>query len=209
MPVCNGYTCVYWHDVCTPNVGCADVRELQTVLIKFCTSNYLVVYVSICQTILAHHKTYHSNSLRQKPTRYRLWITCVFIIMDCSLVWVQTYLPCINSNARMFSQVFHIWKQTQWQKFGSLSVLLAHFSLQNVPLRTQCDCIFPLNMIASLTYCMVTFHISYSHWLILLMLVWGSMYVRTHTDPLSRFSVSMLWFLSRYESHGKWLESVP
>ena len=38
---CAVFTRVYWHDVCTPNVGCADVRELQTVLInKCCSSNY-------------------------------------------------------------------------------------------------------------------------------------------------------------------------
>ena len=86
-------------------------------------------------------------------------------------------------------------------------MLLAHISLQNVPLRTQCDCIFPLNMVASLTvWVQITFYISYSHWLELLMLVWVSMYVRTYTDPLSRFSVSMLCFLSRF---GNWLESVP
>ena len=64
--------------------------------------------------------------------------------------------------------------------------------VQNVLLRTQCDCTFPLNMVTSLTV-----------WVKLLMLVWGSMY---HTDPLSKFSVS---FLSRYESHRKWLESAP
>ena len=124
-----------------------------------------------------------------------------------------------------------------------LCYLLTHFSLQNVPLRTQCDCIFPLNMVTSLTvWVQITFHISYSHWLILfwcydkkgeslkfiqfhyvfvpistsvkvqlfpVCMVWGSMYVRTHTDPLSRFLVGMLCFLSKYESHGNWLKSVP